>query len=464
VTLRSIILRQRSFRSLSSVMLITLFTMAAPQMGVAIGSAQLPIACGPGYSVVLHAAYGAYNDATIAVDADSVQEAYSSRGLDYGLTVGADEQMAWRVDENGVASSDVGDAKRDFMTLRAVLCNDLNSAGGEGEIRQEIARGGWPVSVQRDQRSGVISQVEYAENGTTQNIRVLQYGKLRNGAAVPTAWSVDGGQVVTVFKQDLVRGNARSATPNWPATPSLIRTGVSPLRRMGGRFVLDGHLGVVPINCMIDTGANNFAVSADLASSLDQQDSSQAGTHLVGGNVMTRVGRGPSIDIAGSTFDKPVVYVDSRLPPRTILCGADYLTKVRLRLDIASGSAAVAVGRGYKCASGCIRISDSGVARGDAMIGGQVFNVLFDTGYAGAIRLPPKDLGEIEYSTRSRAVEYCTGQTVDVELLLGGTQSTTWACPVNVDTRIPIAIGAEAFAAYRSVVIDYPDHLLQFLK
>jgi len=421
-----------------------------------------PLVCSAGASVVLHATYGAYDDVTIAFSKDSIAEAYASHGRDYGLSVGADAQRAWRIDENGVLSTDAGDAKRDFMTLRAVLCNDFTALGST--VERGTASGGWPASIERDPTTGAISRVEYLENGTLQDIQIFRYGTLQNGATVPTAWSVDNGQIITASREEVVPTSSRSAIPAWPATAAMIRTGTLPLRAVGGTFALDGRLSGVPISCMIDTGANNFAVSADLAGLLDPRDSSRAGTHLVGGNVMVRVGRVSALDVAGSTFVRPVVYVDGRLPAHTVLCGADYLAKVRLRLDIGAGRATITTGRGDECTSGCVPIGEAGVADGEAAIGGRNFNVLFDSGYAGAIRMPPQELAAIRYGDRRDNSGYCATNPVRVDLSLGGAPSSTWACPMVVDSRIPIAIGAEAFSAYSSVVIDYPDHFLQFIK
>ena len=426
--------------------------------------AAAPSACRPGESVVLHATYGAYDDVTIAFDTESIQETYSSLGLDYGLTVGANERGAWRVDENGVTSTNAGDAKRDFMTLRAALCNDLTPATAQGATERGAALGGWPVSIQRDPATGAISRIDYSESGSVQNIQIFGYRMLQTGAMVPTSWRVDNGQVVMVSRQEIVERPSRSATPGWPATAAVIRVGTFALRTAGGRFTLDGRLAGAPIGCMIDTGANNFAVSADLAGVLERRDSSQAGTHLVGGNVVTRVGRVSALEVAGSTFSKPVVYVDSRLPTRTVLCGADYLAKIHLRLDIAGQRATISAGRGEKCSVGCVPIGEAGIASGQATIGGREFNVLFDSGYAGAIRLPPQELSTIKYGVQRSYTGYCATDPVRVDLSLGGVASSSWACPLLVDSRIPIAIGAEAFAAYSSVVIDYPDHFLQFTK
>jgi len=160
-----------------------------------------PLVCSAGASVVLHATYGPYDDVTIAFSKDSIAEAYSSHGRDYGLSVGADAQRAWRIDENGVLGSDVGDAKRDFMTLRALLCNDFTPPHSAGE--HSIASGGWPASIQRDRATGAISRVEYLEDGSRQDIQIFRYGALQNGATVPTAWSVDGGQVFTASGEEV---------------------------------------------------------------------------------------------------------------------------------------------------------------------------------------------------------------------------------------------------------------------
>jgi predicted aspartyl protease len=440
-----------------SIGLAALIFVAAPSPGVATAVADgVPSGCTPGVTIVLHATYQSFNEVTISVDAERIEERYSSHGLDYGLVTGSDTQTAWRLDENGVESEDAGDAKRDFMTLRSVLCGDLPPSG--------TAPGGWPVVVERDPSSGLITSVSYEEHGSPQNIQIEHYGRLTNGAAVPTAWRVNNGQAVVVTEESLARGPVASDRAAWPPMHADVRDSVTPLRASGARFALDGSAGGIPVTCMIDTGATIFAVSSDLANLIDTKDSSQTITYRIGGYGAMQTGRIGSLTVAGSSFTRPVVHVDDHLPPRTVLCGADYLEKVRLRLDFVSHQAKVSIGRPHACASGCVPIDRSGVAHGSATIGGRTLQVLFDSGYAGSIRMPPTTFATINYSNMAGTASYCGSTTFQVEVSFGGEKSVASVCPVTVDSRIPIAVGALAFATYSAVVIDYPDHLLQFTK
>ncbi len=414
-----------------------------------------PFVCGPDESLVLHGVYGAYSNVTIAVDSSKIEEQYSFQGRDYGIVIGADAKTAWRIDENGAETRSAGGAEADLMTLRALLCGDVPSA-----------QAALQVVVERNAESGDVARVVYRVDGSLRAIEVLRYGSLRNGEVVPVAWRTEGGEMFLSSSEALEN---RPLDPNefpWRKPNITITNGAFALKISGGRFYLPGSLDNVPISCMIDTGTSYLAVSNDLAGHIDQSDWTLERTRVIGGTEIDRVGRVNVLNVAGSTFLHPVVYVDSRLPPRTVICGGDYLSRLRLHMDFGSHRALVAVAAAsrYQCKTGCVSIDQSGVANGNATIGGKTFPVMFDSGYVGAVRMPPADFAAISSSSSRQAAPYCSGATRVSTIALGGVTNTTTVCPVLEDASIPIAVGARTFATYGTVVIDYPDHLLQFTK
>lgn len=411
--------------------------------------------CQGGASIVFHASHRTFNDETIAVDQERIEERASSHGLDFGIVVGADAHTAWRVDENGVGSTGSENVRRDLMTMRAVLCGDVQSSGA--------VPGGWPVLVQRTPGAGPVVSVRYEENGSTQVIDLEHYGHLPNGTAVPIVWRVDSDPPVVVSRTEIIDRPVSALPAAWRATPVDVRPGTFPLREVDGRFALDASVNDRPIRCMIDTGSNILAVSNDLAPLIDPRDAVRTPAYKIGGYVTLVQGRVESLIVAGTSFKEPVVYVDTHLPPRTALCGADYLSKVRLRLDFGLRRATVSVGGGYACTHGCVPIDRSGVANGNATIGSRVFPVLYDSGAAGSIRMPPALVLAIRHFATADSSEYCGVRLVAAQVSFGGAERIANICPALEDARIPIAVGAGAFAAYEAVVIDYPDHLLEFV-
>lgn len=100
----------------------------------------------------------------------------------------------------------------------------------------------------------------------------------------------------------------------------------------------------------------------------------------------------------------------------------------------------------------------------NAMIGGKALPALFDSGFNGTIRVPPSTFAALELIPHGATAPYCGTASGETELIVGGVAVTTTVCSRAVESVHPVAIGALTFAAFRSVVIDYPDHLLQFIK
>lgn len=179
---------------------------------------------------------------------------------------------------------------------------------------------------------------------------------------------------------------------------------------------------------------------------------------------MTRAGRVNSLEVAGSRFIRPFVIVNQNLPSHTVLCGNDYLAHVRLRLNIATQNATISLPSRYACQSGCIAIDSSGFARGAASIGGEAVPVLFDSGFNSTVRMPPSTFATIKLIPNGETAPYCGAASGAAEVNLDGAVVTSSVCSREFDAIDPIAIGARTFAAFRSVVIDYPDRLLQFIR
>lgn len=424
------------------------------------GSAATPKAgassCQAGTSIVFHASHEVFDGVTIAVDGERIEQRLSSHGTDYGIVVGADARKAWRIDENGVESVGSDAARRDLMTLRAVLCSSVQSSG--------LVPGGWSVIVHRGPSTGMIDRFLYEEGGSLQTIRVERYGHLADGSAIPVAWRVDNDAEFVVSKAELVDQPVVAERAVWKVTPVHVRPGVFDFKEIDGGFALDATIDGQPATCTIDTGSNVFAISSDLAALLDARESAETRIYQIGGYANLRSGRLKSLIIAGTTFSDPVVHVDRRLPPRTISCGNDFLSKLRLRLNFELHQATVSEAGGFACAGGCVPIDQSGVANGIATIGSRALPVLFDSGYVGSVRMPPSLLPTIQYSMTGDTAGYCTVKLLAAQVSFGGAESEAKICPAFESARFPVAIGAEAFAAYKAVVIDYPDHLLQFVK
>jgi hypothetical protein len=159
----------------------------------------------------------------------------------------------------------------------------------------------------------------------------------------------------------------------WRSPPFSLRQGSFPLRLTGSRYALDGDINGKSVACLIDTGENMLSISPNLIPMLIRSTATLGRTHFIGRDAAAPVGRVRSLEIAGSRFDDPVVYVDDQLPPNTIGLSGDYLERLRLKLDFRSMMAVVTSKKAYTCERGCVTIDGSGVANGSVSVGGKYF-------------------------------------------------------------------------------------------
>jgi hypothetical protein len=440
------------------------------QDGLASSSPRVSL-CSGGRVLVFAGRNSSAENAVVAVSAREIVETSQPDGVDYGTAEGAEPGEAWFVDENGVRSVDHLGRMRALMMERAVLCDDMTIlhrstlsatavavADGAGQFEVAFGPGG-RIS------SATLLDVQ------THFVNIISWRSMTDGPEVPAEWAIDGRSVsatsTTLKNADF---DLRKLV-TWSSRARVL-PGEAPLQTRNGRFFVVGRANNTAIMCMIDTGSDRFAVSSDLAQFIPGTVSSiKLGTAK--GTLQVSRGRLDVLAISGLTFARPVVVVNPTFPPHTATCGRDYLSSMAVTLDFVHKEVSISQTKGAKCFVGCVPITTWQVALGAVDIGGRPFEAMFDTGYVGSVRLPPSSLGGVRtarLAPSSAALTNGAGNTCGpygtllTDISLGGQTVQAQLCPQVSDSGFPVAIGAETFARFRKVTIDYPDSFIQFTK